>query len=117
MMNKLLLGKLIRKLRKNKGLSLRNLAEKVDISFVNIAHIENDRVKTSKKTIIQLAKALDHDVDELLAKAETIGDDIEEIILKQPTALPAFLRSAKNLSAAQWNELTRQVEKINKKGI
>ena len=115
-MSKQTFGQLINSLRKAKDISLRKLAEQVDVSFVNIAHIENDRVKTSKKTIIQLAKALDHDVDELLAKAETIGDDIEEIILKQPTALPAFLRSAKNLSAAQWNELTRQVEKINKKG-
>ena len=115
-MSKQTFGQLINSLRKAKDISLRKLAEQVDVSFVNIAHIENDRVKTSKKTIIQLAKALDHDVDELLAKAKTIGDDIEEIILKQPTALPAFLRSAKNLSAAQWNELTRQVEKINKKG-
>ena len=115
-MSKQTFGQLINSLRKAKDISLRKLAEQVDVSFVNIAHIENDRVKTSKKTIIQLAKALDHDVDELLAKAETIGDDIEEIILKQPTALPAFLRSAKNLTAAQWNELTRQVEKINKKG-
>ena len=115
-MSKQTFGQLINSLRKAKDISLRKLAEQVDVSFVNIAHIENDRVKTSKKTIIQLAKALDHDVDELLAKAETIRDDIEEIIRKQPTALPAFLRSAKNLSAAQWNELTRQVEKINKKG-
>jgi len=114
-MSKQTFGQRIRSLRQAKGISLRKLAEEVDVSFVNIAHIENDKVKTSKKTIQQL-EALDHDVDELLAKAETIGDDIEEIILKQPTALPAFLRSAKNLSAAQWNELTRQVEKINKKG-
>ena len=66
-MSKLLLGKLIRKLRKQKGLSLRKLAEKVDISFVNIAHIENGRVTTSEEIIKQLAKALDYDVDKLLA--------------------------------------------------
>ncbi len=88
----------------------------MDLRLVTITHIENDKVKTSKKTIQQLAKALGKDVDELLAKAEEISDDIEDIIRKQPTALPAFLRSAKNLSAAQWNELARQVEKINKKG-
>ena len=116
-MNKQTFGQLIRSLRQAKGISLRKLAEEVDVSFVNIAHIENDKVKTSKKTIQQLAKALGQGVDELLAKAEEISDDIEDIIRKQPTALPAFLRSAKNLSAAQWNELTRQVEKINKKGI
>ena len=41
------LGKMIRKLRKAKGLSLRKLAEVVDVTFVNIAHIENGRVKKS----------------------------------------------------------------------
>ena len=65
------LGLLIRKLRKDKGLSLRKLAEKVDISFVNIAHIENGRVATSEKIIKQLAKALDYDVDKLLAVADS----------------------------------------------
>ena len=41
MMSKILLGKLIRKLRKKKGLSLRKLAEKVDISFVNMNNFGN----------------------------------------------------------------------------
>ena len=80
-MNKLLLGKLIRKLRKEKGLSLRKLAEKVDISFVNIAHIENGRVVTSEEIIKQLAKALDYDVDKLLAAADSVNEDIKKFIV------------------------------------
>ena len=34
------LGQFIRKVRKQKGVSLRILAEQVDVSYVNIAHIE-----------------------------------------------------------------------------
>jgi len=113
-MNKLLLGKLIRKLRKNKGLSLRNLAEKVDISFVNIAHIENGRVATSEKTIKQLAKALDYDVDKLLATADSVNEDIKNIIKKLPTAVPEFLRTAKNLTEDEWRDLTEQIRKRTK---
>lgn len=48
-MSKKTFGQLIRSLRQAKGISLRKLAEEVDVSFVNIAHIENDKVKTSKK--------------------------------------------------------------------
>jgi transcriptional regulator with XRE-family HTH domain len=114
MMNKLLLGKLIRKLRKNKGLSLRNLAEKVDISFVNIAHIENGRVATSEKTIKQLAKALDYDVDKLLATADSVNEDIKNIIKKLPTAVPEFLRTAKNLTEDEWRDLTEQIRNRTK---
>ncbi len=110
-MSKILLGKLIRKLRKEKGLSLRKLAEKVDISFVNISYIENGRFETSEKVIKQLAKALDYDVDKLLAVADSVNEDIKKIIKKLPTAVPEFLRTAKNLTEDEWKDLTDQIKK------
>ena len=113
-MSKKTLGKIIRKLRLAKGLSLRKLAEELDVSFVNIAHIENGRVKTSKKVLKQIAKALDYDKDELFALADTIDEEIEEIIRKIPKVIPDFLRTAKNLSSEEWNDLTEHVKNINK---
>ena len=112
-MSKLLLGKLIRKLRKQKGLSLRQLAEKVSVSFVNIAHIENGRIATSEEVIKELAKALDYDVDKLLAAADSVNEDIKNIVKKLPTAGPEFLRTAKNLTEKEWKDLTEQIK--NKK--
>ena len=112
-MSKLLLGKLIRKLRKQKGLSLRQLAEKVSVSFVNIAHIENGRIVTSEEVIKELAKALDYDVDKWLAAADSVNEDIKNIIKKLPTAVPEFLRTAKNLTEKEWKDLTEQIK--NKK--
>ena len=114
-MSKLLLGKLIRKLRKKKGLSLRKLAEKVDISYVNIAHIENGNVSTSDKVLKQLEKALDYDADMLLAKADSVNEDIKKIIKKLPTAVPDFLRTAKNLTEDEWKDLTEQIKNRKKK--
>ena len=114
-MNKIAFGLLIRKLRKAKGLSLRNLAKLVDVSFVNIAHIENGRIVTSKKVIKQLAKALDYDSDKLLAAANEIGEDVEKIIRKIPSAVPDFLRTAKNLTKDEWENLTDQIKKMNNK--
>jgi transcriptional regulator with XRE-family HTH domain len=112
-MSKILLGKLIRKLRKQKGLSLRQVAEKVSVSFVNIAHIENGRIATSEEVIKELAKALDYDVDKLLAAADSVNEDIKNIIKKLPTAVPEFLRTAKNLTEKEWKDLTEQIK--NKK--
>ena len=111
-MSKLLLGKLIRKLRKQKGLSLRQLAEKVSVSFVNIAHIENGRIATSEEVIKELAKALDYDVDKLLAAADSVNEDIKNIIKKLPTAVPEFLRTAKNLTEKEWKDLTKQIKNM-----
>ena len=110
-MSKILLGKLIRKLRKQKGLSLRQLAEKISVSFVNIAHIENGRVATSEEVIKELAEALDYDVDKLLARADSINEDVKNIIKKLPNAVPEFLRTAKNLTEKEWKDLTEQIKK------
>ena len=109
------LGKMIRNLRKEKGLSLRKLAEVVDVSYVNISHIENGRFKTSKKVLKQIAEALDYDKDELFALADTIDEEIEEIIRKIPKVIPDFLRTAKNLSSEEWNDLTEHVKKMKDK--
>ena len=81
-MSKIKLGELIRKLRKEKGFSLRGLAEKIDVSFVNISHIENGRIEMSNKTLKQIAKALDYDRDQLLATASKIDNELESIIAK-----------------------------------
>ena len=109
------LGKLIRRLRKQKGLSLRELANDVDVSHVNISHIENGRVTTSRKVIQQLAKALDYDLDKLLAEGDIVGEDIEKIIKNTPTAVPEFLRTAKDLSEEEWRNLTEQVKNMKDK--
>ena len=113
-MNKKLLGKLIRKLRKQKGLSLRQLAEKVSVTFVNIAHIENGRVATSDQVIKEIAKALDYDEDKLLATADSINKDVKNIIKKLPDVVPEFLRTAKNLTEKEWKDLTDQIKKKGK---
>jgi len=114
-MNKKTFGLLIRKLRKAKDLGLRELAEKVGVSFVNISHIENGRSGASRKVIQKLAKALDYDVDKLLAAADEIGEDVEKIIRKIPSAVPDFLRTAKNLTKDEWKTLTDQIKEMKNK--
>ena len=116
-MSKKTLGQLIRKLRKKQKpyMSLRTLAKKTDVSWVIITHIENGKVSTSKKVLKQIAEALDYNVDKLLAAGDAVGDDIEKIITKTPTAVPEFLRTAKNLTEDDWRSLTEQVKNRDKK--
>ena len=114
-MSKKTLGQLIKKLRKQKKLSLRKLADKTDVSWVIITHVENGKVSTSKKVLKQIAEALDYNVDKLLAAGDAVGDDIEKIITKTPTAVPEFLRTAKNLTEDDWRSLTKQVKNMKKR--
>ena len=115
MKKKLTIGQLVRKLRKEKGLSLRDLANMINMSHVNIAHIENNRVTTNIKTLKAIAIALEYDQDKLLAMANEIGDDIKQIIKNKPSAVPQFLRTAKNLSNDDWEKLSKMAKKMEKK--
>ena len=104
-------GRVIRKIRKERGISLRDLAKKVDVSFVNISYIENGRIETSKEVLRKISKALDYDFDKLLSSTDLIDDDLTKIINKKPNLVPEFLRTAKNLSSDDWKELINKVKK------
>ena len=108
------IGTLIRRLRNEKKMSLRDLAKKVNMSHVNITHIENDRVVTSSKSLIDIAQALDFDPDKILALANKVNDDIKKIIQDKPDAVPKFLRTTKDFNTRDWKKLEKMVEEINK---
>jgi len=107
-------GKIIRKIRKEKGISLRDLAKKVNVSFVNISYIENGRIETSKEVLRNISKALDYDFDKLLSSTDLIDDDLTKIINKKPNLVPEFLRTAKNLSSEDWKNLINKIKKNEK---
>lgn len=112
-MSRKTLGQLIHQLRKEKGIGLRELGRKVNITAVSIMYIEKDRVKKPSTGLLRrIAAVLDYPSDVLLAKAEMVDPDVEKVIIKRPTVVPDFLRAARNLSIEQWTELKRQAEKI-----
>ena len=107
-------GSIVRKIRKEKGISLRELAKQVGVSFVNISYIENGRIETSKEVLRKISKALDYDFDKLLSATDLIDDDLTKIINKKPNLVPEFLRIAKNLSSDDWKKLIRKLKKNEK---
>ncbi len=108
------IGEIIREIRNEKGISLRRLAEIVNVSNVNILYIEKGKINTSLPILKGIAKALNYNIDKLLALADMIDDDIRNIINKRPISITNFLRTAKNLTNDDWNILTKQVLKMNR---
>lgn len=81
MENKRSFGAQLRELRKSAGLTLRELAEKVNVNFTYLSKIENGALPPpSEKVIKQLAGVLNYSEDELLALAGIIPADIAEIL-------------------------------------
>jgi transcriptional regulator with XRE-family HTH domain len=83
-------GQTIRKLRKAKNLTLRDLASKVEVTFTYLSKIENEKLDfgsyPSEEVIRKLARALNADADELLLSAQKIPDDIRKRVLQRPDA-------------------------------
>ena len=109
------IGEIIREIRNKKGISLRRLAEIVNVSNVNILYIEKGKINTSLPVLKGIANALNYNIDKLLALADMIDDDVRKIINKRPVVITNFLRLAKNLTNDDWDILTNQILKMNEK--
>lgn len=59
-------GKRISLIRKNRGMTQEQLAEKAELSNIYISHIENSRSIPSLETLMKLCSALDITPDEVL---------------------------------------------------
>jgi len=74
-------GQKLRELRKSKGLTQRELADKVGVSFTYLSKIENGAMQPPRgKTIIALANALDTNPDELFGLAKKVPSQLLEHI-------------------------------------
>jgi len=59
-------GDHLKKVRKEKGLSLRELATKCDLDFQKIGKIETENINVTLTTLIELADGLDMPLKDLL---------------------------------------------------
>lgn len=59
-------GKRISLIRKNRGMTQEQLAEKAELSNIYISHIENSRSIPSLETLMKICSALDITPDEVL---------------------------------------------------
>jgi PAS domain S-box-containing protein len=86
-------GQRLRELRKAKGLTQRELADKVGVSFTYLSKIENGAMSPPRgKTITALADALDMDADELFGLAKKVPSQFLEHINPEVIKLIRSLR-------------------------
>lgn len=78
------LGERIKTIRKEKGLTQENLAEKIGCNTSHISNIENDYTKLSLNALVAIANALEVSIDYLLSEQIAVGDSaIDQEIMKQ----------------------------------
>jgi len=110
------LGAQIRDARVRAGLSLRELARRIDRAPSYLNDIEHDRRVPSEPVLRQICTELNLDEDRLLAAAGRVGENAEEYLKANPTAGVLFRRlSGAGLDERELKQLLTQAEKLIRK--
>ena len=88
------IGDVIHEARVKLKLSLRDVTKKLDITPSYLSDIENNRRVPSEEVLGRLAKLLDLDYDDLMARAGRFGEDAVRYMMKTPAAGVLFRRLA-----------------------
>ncbi len=98
------IGQRIRKIRKARGLSQEELAEKIGISTTHMSHIETGNTKLSLPVFVALSEALEVRTDDLLhdsanadrcSSVDAIVDLLDSCSTQQVKILEDILKAAK----------------------
>jgi hypothetical protein len=77
-----------------------------------LSKVERDEFSPPAEDKVKaIAKIIECDADELLARAGRVSSDISDIIKRQPVELAALLRTTKGLKADDIARLAREAEK------
>jgi DNA-binding Xre family transcriptional regulator len=108
-------GALIRRERESRDLGLREMAKMIGVSPTYLSKIERDEFPPpAEERVRAIAKIIECDPDDLLARAGRVSSDITNIIKGQPVQLAALLRTAKGLSGEDIDRLTRDAQQRRK---
>ena len=87
-------GKMLRRLRNDKGWTLRDLEKKAGVKYAYLSQVEAGLAKPSEELAKKLARIFGEDEEEFVFKARDIPKVIDELKKKYPKTAPAFFRKA-----------------------
>ena len=85
-------GTLFKRIRIEKGYSIKSLARKLNINYSYLSKIENNHTLPSEDFIERVSKLFGYDKEELMLRAEKIPKDIMNILRNNPKEAIEFLR-------------------------
>ena len=101
----------------NKG--LREMARNLDIAPAHLTDLEKGRRKPSEELLVKICKAYALPEAELRSGWERADTVVAEVANQNPVTaekVPEFLRTARDLTAEQWEQLIRQASKYADQG-
>jgi len=107
-------GATLRSLRRAKGISQRELAQRVKVDFSYISKVENDRLPPpAADTIEKICRELGVRTDELMGLTDKLPTDLRQMLVKNKGAR-AFMREAQamSLSDNEWQKLAGRLKRL-----
>ena len=106
----------IRRQRETRKISLREMAKMIGVSSTYLSKVERDQIPPPTEAKVKvIARIIECDADELLARAGRVSSDLSDIIKRHPSELAALLRTTKDLTANDVAQLTRGAHKAKGK--
>lgn len=100
-------GEALRNLRREAGITQRDLAAKTGLDFTYVSKLENGRTSPpAADTVVSIARALQVSPDNLLALSGKLSSDVRDAVATNPAA-QEFLRVSAGLSLTtdEWKQL------------
>jgi len=107
-------GQLLKAIRREKGISQRDLADKVGIDFSYISKVENDRMAPpSADTIQKMCGVLEVSTEILLSKSGKLTGELSDAITSSPSAIK-FMNEIKDmrLTDHEWDRMITNLKKL-----
>jgi ribosome-binding protein aMBF1 (putative translation factor) len=109
-------GAFVRREREAKEIGLREMAKMIGVSPTYLSKVERDEFPPPVEDKVRaIAKIINCDADELLARAGRVSSDLSDIIKRHPRDMAALLRTTKGLTAEAIAKLARQVQRAKDK--
>jgi transcriptional regulator with XRE-family HTH domain len=109
-------GEFVRGRREAKEIGLREMAKMIGVSPTYLSKIERDEFPPPAEDKVKaIARIIECDADDLLARAGRVSSDISEIIKRHPVELAALLRTTKGLTADDIARLAQEAKKVKGK--
>lgn len=107
------LGEVVREGRTAKGIKLRELSRRLEVTPSYVSDIENDRRVPSEEVLQKIATELDLDYGDLVARAGRLGSEAERYMRQTPVATTLFRRISKErLTEDELRQLMERVDEL-----
>ena len=112
-------GQALRALRMDRDVTLRDMARRLELTPTYLSQVEQDKFSPpTEERIKQIGQILDlpqEQVDQLVALAGRVPQDLHDVLDEHPHEMASFLRTARGLTAEDIRQLTTEAERLKSK--